>query len=65
LIFDRNALDSELKILADAQPEALVSPMFITDRAVLLSYDDEMSSFRSGVALEGPPICLSVWTLVQ
>jgi hypothetical protein len=31
----------------------LVSPTLITDRAVLLAYDDEMSSFRWGVVLEG------------
>jgi hypothetical protein len=53
LVFDRNPLNFELKILARARPEALVSPTLITDRAVLLTYDDETSSFRWGVVLEG------------
>jgi len=52
-LIDPNVLNVEVKILLRAQPEGLLSPALITDRAVLLSYDDETSSYRWGVVLEG------------
>jgi hypothetical protein len=40
VVFEQNALNFELKVLVRARPEASVSPTLITERAVLLTYDD-------------------------
>jgi hypothetical protein len=36
-----------------ARPEALLSPIQITDRDVFLAYDDETARYRWGLALQG------------
>jgi hypothetical protein len=52
-LIDPHVLNAESKILVRSRPEGLLSPALITDRAVLLSYDDETSPYRWGVVLEG------------
>lgn len=48
------ALNVEIKVQLRPRPEAVVSPSQITDRDVFLSYDDETTPFRWGLALQGP-----------
>lgn len=43
----------EVKILADPSTEAALSPLFITDRDVLLNFDDAAGAFRWGVRFQG------------
>jgi hypothetical protein len=47
------ALNVEVKILVRARPEAMLSPVQITDRDVFLAYDNEMGRYRWGLSLQG------------
>jgi hypothetical protein len=47
------SLNVEMKIFVRSRPEALLSPAQITDRDVVLVYDDEWSGHRWGLILQG------------
>jgi hypothetical protein len=53
LLIEPGCLNTDVKILVRSQPEALLSPATITDRDVVLVYDDELSSHRWGLVLQG------------
>jgi hypothetical protein len=46
-------VNCEIKVLLRARAEALLSPVLITDREVVLSYDDETATYRWGMVLHG------------
>jgi hypothetical protein len=52
-VVEASALNVEMKIIVRPRPEPLLSPIQITDRDVVLSYDDELSSNRWGLVLQG------------
>jgi hypothetical protein len=47
------ALNVEVKVLVRVRPEALLSPIQITDRDAFLAYDNETGRFRWGLSLQG------------
>jgi hypothetical protein len=48
-----NKVNCEIKVLVRSRAEALVSPALITDRDVVLSYDDDSATYRWGMVLHG------------
>jgi hypothetical protein len=53
VVIEPGSLNVECKVIVRSKPEALLSPAQITDRDVVLVYDDEQSSYRWGLVLQG------------
>jgi hypothetical protein len=49
----QNISNVEVKILTNLRIEAALSPLFVTDRDVLVTFDDEAEAFRWGIRFQG------------